>query len=73
MERQPVNHDAAGYPALSATFDLTVGAKVGNVGDAEAEQRSLPRVVEPAQLAGPEEPARPDAGLLGDVTEIPRP
>ena len=29
VERQPVNDDAPGYSALSATFDLTIGAEVG--------------------------------------------
>ena len=58
VERQPVNHDAVGYLARSPTFDLALRAQVGDVGDAEAEQGCPAGVVEPAQLAGPKEPAR---------------
>ena len=49
------------------------GPQVGDIGDAESAKDAAARVVQPAQLAGPEQPTGPYPGLLRYVTKIPRP
>ena len=65
--------DAVGNPSRTAPGDLPGRAQVGDVGDAQLAQRRAAVVVEAAQLAGPEQPPRPQRGCaVGDITKVPR-
>ena len=72
-ERQMVDRHTVGHLPLAVALQLRRRPQIGDIGDADADQRFAARVVEVAQFTGPEEPARPDARLLGDVAKVPCP
>ena len=72
-ERQMVDHHAVGYLALAVPVEFRRRPQIGDIGDAEPDQRFAAVIVEVAQLAGPEKPARLDPGVLGDVAKVPCP
>jgi hypothetical protein len=68
VDLHPGRHEAG-----AVTFELAQSAQIGDVGDTEAGQGLAAGVVELRQLAGAVEAPGRDAGVLGDVTEVPGP